>query len=292
MWMIFIIFLISMALIYLLLVLNSKAFWLNKVHEAQSLLYSSSQQQRHKLSNQYHQLTYALGKACFNILPTSAIKQLELQCFSLERPLEKLYIGFGEAIICSTLCLISHFINHNIFLLLFSFLAPALIVLEIKIALAKAHTELEENIEHIVRCLLILIIKTETPIVNALEIIIRDLPNNLTATKKELSKLLETMKKSGVRHTLLEWQTEQAKFKDLIALLISINEGASKHALKLNFDNFLTKMQDSREQELKNKAENVQLYLMGPVLIMLLIISLPMMDAVRFLMTESMKPSL
>jgi hypothetical protein len=142
------------------------------------------------------------------------------------------------------------------------------------------------------RCLRILIIKSETPIINSLEIIIRDLPVDLVATRKELIRLLEKMKKSGVRTTLLEWKTDLPKFRDLLSLLISINDGASKNALQLSFDNFLRKIESSREQELKDKADNVQLYLMGPVLLMLLIISLPMMDAVRFLMTESMKPSL
>ncbi len=169
---------------------------------------------------------------------------------------------------------------------------PTLIVLEVNFALSKAKTELENNIEHIVRCLRILIIKSETPIINSLEIIVKDLPLDLVATRKELVRLLEKMKKSGVRTTLLEWKTDLTKFRDLISLLIAINDGASKNALRLSFDNFLKKIEETKEQELKDKTENVQLYLMGPVLVMLLIISLPMMDAVRFLMTESVQASM
>jgi hypothetical protein len=218
-----------------------------------------------------------------------ALKQLEIDYFSLDRSEIELHVTFGEAALSFILCFSSYIFSHNVVLLALSFLIPALIVLEINFALAKARTELENSIEHIMRCLKILIIKSETPIINSLEIIIRDLPVDLIATRKELIRLLEKMKKSGVRSTLLEWKTDLPKFRDLISLLTSINDGASKNALKLSFDNFLRKIESTKEQELKDKTDNVQLYLMGPVLLMLLIISLPMMDAVRFLMTESMK---
>ncbi len=281
---------IAVGLIYLVLLFNSKYFWLNKVHEGQSLLYSSSHQNRVK--NWYKELLYNIGKFITRIIPESILKQLEIDYFSLDRSEDELYVTFGEAVTSFVFCFSSYIVSHYIFLLLLSFLIPALIILEVNFALTKAKTELENNIEHIVHCLRILIIKSETPIINSLEIIIRDLPLDLIATRKELTKLLEKMKKSGARTTLLEWKTDLPKFRDWISLLISINDGASKTALRLSFDNFLKKIEETQEQELKNKAENIQLYLMGPVLVMLLIISLPMMDAVRFLMTESMQASI
>lgn len=286
------ILIIALGLIYLVLLFNSKYFWLNKIHESQSLLYSDSRADQKIVMNFCKELFYGTGKFISRIIPEKTLKQLEIDYFSLDRSLIELYVSLGEATMSFILCFGSYIFSHSVSLLVLSFLIPALIVLEVNFALTKAQAELEDNVEHIMRCLRILIIKSETPIINSLEIIIRDLPMDLVATRKELVRLLEKMKKSGVRATLLEWKTDLLKFRDLIALLISINDGASKNALKLSFDNFLKKTEEARGQELKNKAENIQLYLMGPVLLMLLIISLPMMDAVRFLMTESMQLSM
>ena len=283
----FIFIIVVVGLIYLVLLFNSKYFWLNNIYENQSMLYFGSSQAQNK--GHYKEPLSALGKFISTVIPETVLKQLEIDYFNLDRSETELYVTFGEATMSFILCFSSYIFSHNIILLILSFLIPTFIILEINFALAKAKSELENNIEHIMRCLKILIIKSETPIINSLEIIIRDLPVDLIATKKELTKLLEKMKKSGVRTTLLEWKTDLPKFRDLISLLISVNDGASKNALKLSFDNFLMKIESTKEQELKDRIDNVQLYLMGPVLLMLLIISLPMMDAVRFLMTESMK---
>ena len=280
---------ILVASIYLVLLFNSKYFWLSRVYESQSILFSGSYQ--NAAVGLHKALFLNVGKFASNIIPEKALKRLEIDCFLLGRSEAELYVTFGEAAMSLVLCFSSYIFSHNIALLILSFLVPVLIISEINFALAVARTELENNIEHIMRCLRILIIKSETPIINSLEIIIRDLPVGLVATRKELIRLLEKMKKSGVRTTLLEWKTDLSNFRDLISLLISINDGASKSALKMNFDNFLKKIDGVREQALKDKAENAQLYFMGPVLVMLLIISLPMMDAIRFLMTESMKSS-
>ncbi len=286
------ILIIAVSLVYLVLLFNSKYFWLNKVYENQSLLHSGTHIYQNTARSCYKELLEKIGKFIAKLVPENALKQLEVSYFSLDRSEHELYVTLGEAVMSFVFCFSSYIFSHNVFLLLLSFLIPALIVLEVNFALTKAKTELENNIEHIMRCLRILIIKSETPIINSLEIIIKDLPVDLITTRKELTRLLEKMKKSGVKTTLLEWKTDIAKYRDLISLLISINDGASKNALRLSFDNFLKKIEGNREQELKNKTENVQLYLMGPVLVMLLIISLPMMDAIRFLMTESMQASI
>ena len=160
-------------------------------------------------------------------------------------------------------------------------------MLEINIAQAQFNKELETSIEHLVRCLKVLVVKTETPLINALEIMLEDLPEGFKASRLELEKLVNKSLKSGLRETLQRWKTDLPQYRDFIALLISINDGASKQALQLSFNNFLQKVEEYKADQVKNEAENAQLYLMGPVVVMLIVSSMPMMDAVRFLMSQA-----
>jgi len=87
-----------------------------------------------------------------------------------------------------------------------------------------------------------------------------------------------------VRDALLDWKTDSARFKDFISLLVSINEGSSKSALKIAIENFITRAREDEEEAIKEKAENLQLYLMGPVVLILLVMLYPMMAAIQYML--------
>ncbi|MDA0771628.1 MAG: hypothetical protein O3C63_01660 [Cyanobacteria bacterium] len=279
--------LISLSITYVLVIANSKYLWLNSSYQSQSLLNNKGASNQANIGL-YKILMIKFGTLISQVLTRRVLEQLELDYFNLDRTLDEMLQMIGEAFLVFTVLLLVYLVNHNWIFLLLSFVLPALIALEINLALYQYKKELESSVEHLVRCLKVLVIKTETPIINALETIIKDLPIEFKATKRELSKLIAKSTKSGMRQTLIEWTTDLPKFRDFIGLLISVNDGASKHALKLSFDNFLDKMDVNKIDEINNQADNAQLYLMGPVVVMLIIISLPMVDAVRFLMMESL----
>lgn len=281
-----IIVLLVISLAYLLLVIDSKEAWLETTYASNSLIYSRNKNNRSVKA--IENIFCDLGELISKLLPKQILENLTNDYFYLNREISSLYIRLTLSIIILLADVILYLSLGFSLLTLFSGLLIALaLFLEIKISVLQTKNQIEENIEHIVKCLRILVIKSEIPIINALELISEDLPDEMQASKREILKLIYKAQKSGIKNTLLEWQSEQSKFRDFISLLISINDGASKHALSLSFDNFLQKIKEEDQEKLKNQAENIQLYLMGPVILMLLVISLPLMDAVRFMLQNT-----
>ena len=282
--MILVIVLSCLAALYLIFLLNSKHLWLQNIYQETSIL---KLERRAAGTGSYQKFMAELGSLIARVLPQALLKKLEQQCFNLNRGREDLYRSIAEAALVAVIMLLAYLINHSWFFILLAFLVPALIMLEINIAQAQFNKELETSIEHLVRCLKVLVVKTETPLINALEIMLEDLPEGFKASRLELEKLVNKSLKSGLRETLQRWKTDLPQYRDFIALLISINDGASKQALQLSFNNFLQKVEEYKADQVKNEAENAQLYLMGPVVVMLIVSSMPMMDAVRFLMSQA-----
>lgn len=281
--MILVILIMSLAAFYLLILLNSKHLWLKNLYQENSIL---KLERISTNGNSYQKLMIEIGRLVARFLPKVLINKLEQQCLSLNRTRDDLQRSLAEASLIALILFIVYLINHFWVFLLLAFLIPALIILEINVAQTRFNNELEASVQHLLRCLKVLVVKTETPLIKALEITLEDLPENYRASRIELQKLINKALKSGLRETLRNWKTDLAHYRDFIALLISINDGASKTALELSFNNFLHKIEECKADQIKNDAENAQLYLMGPVIIMLLVSSMPMMDAIRFLMSE------
>lgn len=281
-----IIMLLAASLSYLILILNSKEAWLEAAYTSNSLIYSKNKQ-NHNIKA-IEGVLYNFGQLISKLMPKQIWADLINDYFYLDRKISNLYIRLTLFIMILLIGVVL-FVSFcfNLLILLSGLLIALTLFLEVKISVLQTKNQVEENIEHIVRCLKILIIKNEIPIINALELILEELPEEMQASKREISKLIHKAQKSGIKNALLEWQCEQAKFRDFISLLISINDGASKYALCLSFDNFLQKIKEEDQEKLKNQAENIQLYLMGPVILMLLVMSLPLMDAVRFMLEST-----
>ena len=125
------------------------------------------------------------------------------------------------------------------------------------------------------------------PLISAIEITIKDFPEDLSSLKLELTRLINQSKKLGLVQTLTEWNTELIRFRDFISLLIAVNEGTSKKALLQSFDDFLNKIEEDNKERIRNSAENFQLYLMVPIILILLVAMFPMVDAISFFMQNS-----
>jgi len=147
--------------------------------------------------------------------------------------------------------------------------------------------KLDSQIDHLVSCLNVLVVKTETPLFTALELIVAGLPDGFNIIAKEIRQILQKAEKQGLKEAITDWQALSTKFSDFLMLLTAIHEGASRIAIKDTIDKFLAKSKTTQEEAQKAQAENLQLYLLLPVLIMLLIAMWPLYDAINFLMKHS-----
>lgn len=283
--MIYLIFLslIILGLVALVLLLNSKFLLLSNSSRIQSL----TAYKPIKESDSFKKIFLFLGNFIRTVLPRDFCKKLEENYNFIEKDFAELSYTLGQSFVVFIALVTVYFFTQNFILLLMAFIVSVLIAMDSSFLVHKANQEIEENIEHLVQCLRVLVIKTETPILSALEISLKDLPTDLVALRREIRKLINQAKKLGLIQTLYDWKTDLPRFRDFVSLLISINEGASKNALKNSFDDFLKKVEEDKIEQHKAQAENLQLYLMGPVVLMLLVIMLPMVDAISYLMKNS-----
>jgi len=238
-------------------------------------------------SDSYRKIFSLLGSFIYGVLPRDFCKKLEDNYNFIEKDLGELRYTLGQSFSVFLVLLTVYLLTQNFIFLVMAFIISVLIAMDSSFLVHKANQEIEDNIEHLVKCLRILVVKTETPILSALEISLKDLSEDLSALRRETRKLINQAKKLGLMQTLYDWKTDLPRFRDFVSLLISINEGASKSALKNSFDDFLKKVEEDKTEQHKAQAENLQLYLMGPVVLMLLVIMLPMVDAISYLMKNS-----
>lgn len=274
--------------IYLCLVIYSKSFWLNSIHKENSVTISLSQSESaFNFKKQEQKFIQNLGYIVAGLLPESLIEASSKDLIFLARKPEELYRNLGLMTICFLVLISCFFVTRNYIYLISLLMLIGLVFTETKIAVKKAESNIENNLDHLVKCLKILIVKTETPLLTALELINQDLVPELNDLKRELTKLIERAQKSGIKKTLVDWNTNLEKFQNLISLLISIHEGASKTAIEENIKKFLQKYQEEKNEALKSQAENLQLYLIIPVILMLITSLMPMVDAINFYMKHT-----
>jgi hypothetical protein len=255
---------------YLLASMNSQHLWFNEIKNHSPII--SSLKHKNKYQN--------LGLWLYKLLPQNLANNLSKNYHLLNRSQELLY---GDLLCYFLLVILLSLINKS-YLLGIGFLIFALA--ESFWSVRQLKRQLDKDIEHLIKCLEILIIKSELPLLNALQIIVEDLPKSMLFSKSELNKIINQAEKKGLKEVLISWDTESLPFKNLISILLSSSEGASKTALDKQIKNFIRQIEEENAEDLKNKAENLQLYLIGPALVMLIIIGYPMMDAVNFCMNN------
>ncbi len=274
--------------IYVCLLIYSKSFWLNSIHKENSVTISLNQSEpAFNFKKREQEFIKNLGYIVAGILPAGLIESSSKDLIFLARKPEELYRDLGLMTICLLALISCFFVSRNYIYLVSLLILLGLVFTETKIAVKKAESNIENNLDHLVKCLKILIVKTETPLITALELINQDLAPELNDLKRELTKLIERGKKSGIKKTLVDWDTNLEKFQNLISLLISIHEGASKTAIEENIKKFLQKYQEEKNEALKSQAENLQLYLIIPVILMLITSLMPMVDAINFYMKHT-----
>lgn len=278
-----IILLLLVMISYLLLLANGKFYWLS-MH---SKITSISLNKNHSTKKSNKVFFKWLGQIVYSLFPQATFKSIENDLSYLGQSIEKLYENLAYSVINLIISGFAFIITANSLYLASSLLITAFLLLEPHLLVKKAKAEIDQNIDHIAKALKILVIKTEVSVSKALEIISINLPAELKFTKIEIERILQRASKISMKEALYNWQSDLPNFRDFIALLISVEQGVNKRALADSFENFLAKINEDKKERQKAFAENLQLYLLGPIVIMLLIIMLPMLDAIQFMMNRS-----
>ncbi len=281
--MILVIIAIALVASYLVLILNRRYLGVEYSYQKASVIGENGGKIKKQIFDK--SFFFNIGKACLALLPEATVNKLERDVSFLNRDEKYLSISAGQALFFAITLLFAYAFTQILVILVLAIFLPIGIIAEIPLSVSTNKACIENSVTHVVGCLRVLVVKTETPLPNALEIIAKGLPQYLSPMKLELLRLLAKAEKTSMRESLMEWQTESPKFKDFLALLISINEGASKSALANFVDNFLNKAEEDTQEEIKNNAENLQLFLMGPIILMFLVILQPMVSAIQFMMS-------
>jgi hypothetical protein len=151
----------------------------------------------------------------------------------------------------------------------------------------QSRVRLHEDTLHLALCLKILLISSEMPVNTAFHLIIAKLPTSMKYLENQMMKILDKSDKAGMKETLIHWQSSSSRFKNLLSILVSSLEGASKQALLESFDSFISKINEENKDQLQNEADNLQLYIIIPVSVMLLVVIYPMYSAINFVMNTT-----
>lgn len=280
----FLYILIALLTISLVFLFNRKMLGIEHSHHRASLLNGLSSKKR--IIKKSTSIFYKLGKLSSVIYPDSFLQILKRKTSFVSRAETELYINIGQGKLSSLAMLAVYSINHIEPYLFLAIIMPIAFIAEIFIAEIVYKRSLDQAVPHVISCIKVLIVETETPLINALNIITNGLPSHMKALKEEINKILEKAKQSSITETLSSWETDSKNFKDFLSLLISSYEGASKSALKVYINNFESRIKEDNQENIKNQSENLQLYLIGPIIIMFLIIIQPMVSAINHAMSN------
>ncbi len=233
-------------------------------------------------------LFVALGSFVKKIMPQSCFAKLEFEYLYLGRESSNLVELLGQVVLLFLALIIAYLINGNEIFLLLAVLFPLILLLESKFAICSYHKQIEKDSPHLFACAKVLLINTETPLISALRIILQTWTDDKSATVNELKKIITSIEKLGAKEALGNWETSSQSFKDFLSFLIAVSEGSSKRALRVVLQKLIDRARAEEQSKIDEQAANLQLYLMGPVTLMLLIVMYPMSAAINFMMQNDL----
>jgi hypothetical protein len=195
---------------------------------------------------------------------------------------KSLYKDIFYSILVSSLVLIAFFYTQQSYYILIGFLSLSAVLIDFTLKVDSGKKSFIDSLDHLVFCLEILTVKSETPLSNALKIIIDSLPSDFFVAKNELNAILVKAEKLGMEQVLNQLERDSVEEQEFISILQSIQKGTNKSALKKNLQDFLYRQKIVKEEKRKMFVENMQLYLMLPGTIMLIIAMYPLIDMILF----------
>lgn len=192
------------------------------------------------------------------------------------------YKDLFYSLLVSIVLFIAFFISLKSYYLLLAFVIPFIVLIDFSFKVESGKKNFINSLDHLVLCLEVLTVKSETPLPNALSIISNTLPSDFYVACNEINMILQKADKFGLEKTLLELHKESVDEQEFISILRAIHKGTNKNALKKNFNDFVLRQKSIQEEKRKLFVENMQLYLMLPGTVMLLVAMYPLIDMIMF----------
>ncbi len=195
---------------------------------------------------------------------------------------QSVYNDLFHALLVSVVTLAAFFVTLKSYFLLLTLASPFVVLIDFNFKVKSGKKNFIDSLDHLVLCLEILTVKSETPLSNVLSIISNTLPSDFYVACNEINMILQKADKFGLEKTLRELNRDSVEEQEFISILTAIQNGTNKNALKKNLYDFLLRQKSIKEERRKLFVENMQLYLMLPGTVMLLIAMYPLIDMILF----------
>lgn len=270
--------------ILIVVLLNRSYFVADFINSDSSLLNSGNCSSRVSLAD--HKAFYLLGLFISKFFDERFIEEQEQKAIRLELSATLIVNNIGLAFSFLVFFILFGFYLQNIIYLVFAFILAVYFLFEIEFLYQDHIKELEAGASHLLKCLRILLVKSNLPIALSIDTIADTLPPRYKAIKRELANLTKKIEQVGVNETLALWQVNGEKFKSLISVLESANHGAANKSLQDNLEALINDIDEEERFELEEQSNNLQLYLIVPVIISLMLTMVPMYMAINFSMQK------
>lgn len=274
--------LLALAALYLILILNAKSQWQRSILQETSSLLAGSMPRSSAFNRLYKYLLDG-GYLLARLLPSGFVQQREFMYRFIQRDFRDFYISLSQSLGIFVIFVTLALWQRNILFVLCALFFAILLICEADLAYKMALDQIDKSIKHITQCLEILLVRTETPVINALEIIAQGLDIKYKYGQQELRRIVNKASKAGLEAALVDYSAGGgSNMKEFVSMLISVSDGANKKAIGEQITKFLEAEKLREDEVQKSISENLQLYLMLPVIFMLIVLMLPMADAINY----------
>jgi hypothetical protein len=215
-------------------------------------------------------------------IPSQLKRYVESNIIYTKIDKKKFYKEMFYVSLISFVIFVAYFVTLKIYLLFLALLVLLITPLDFSFKVDSGKKSFVDSLDHLVSCLEILTVKSETPLSNSLKIVADSLPADFYVARNEIKSLLQKSEKLGMEQVLHEIDRDSIEEQEFISILIAILKGTNKSALKKNLTDFLIRQKAIKEEKRKLIVENMQLYLMLPGTLMLIIAMYPLIDMILF----------
>jgi len=233
------------------------------------------------ISSSLYKRVSDLGLAFKKFINLNSLNNFYSEALELGLEEAKLRYSIGQNLILFIVLLVSFIFKIHTLSLLASVCLIGFslgLVLEVR----KYKNSLRFSLNHILECLKILCIKNHQPLKIAFIEIASKLNPEFTSTKKLLLKFSSDFDEYGMNKAIENFKWTEDLCLDFKNLLIAINLSASKTELLKFAEKISVKFSETELLKKNNLLDNVQIYLLAPVMLMLVLSSYPLFLAIKF----------
>ena len=245
------------------------------------LIYSQDAREENLFINNLKAPCIHLGSFLKKTLKLNSLDKLFTSAIQLGIKEEFFKIWLAKIFIFIILLEISYLFSEPFSRIIFlGLLIHSFLDIPLKIYLRKE--SIRRSFPHLLSCIKILCIKNNQPLKTALRSIAQGLPQDFSASRNLLIKFIDEFEEFGMQKAIENFTWDNDFSQDFKNILVGINLSSSKNELLKFTEKIEKKYHSADETKRNNLIENIQLYLLAPVMLMLLISSYPLFLAIKF----------